>query len=71
MAYVYLQDVFRFIDQRLAETRNTLEKMKTLPAEKRFQEGRIEALSGFRNFLEINLVPKLPRRIRKSYSEKP
>ena len=70
MAYVYLLDICRFIDQRLTETRKSLDKIKITPAAKRFQEGRIEALSDFKDFLEQNFIPRLPRRIKKSYVDK-
>ena len=36
------------------------------PNEIKFQEGRIKALTDFRNYLATNFNPKLPRRIRQA-----
>ena len=67
MAYVYLTDMCKQIDIRLAEAKSMFEKLESDPVERQFQKGRIDALSDFKAFLEENYVPKLPRRIRQSY----
>ena len=70
MAYTYLLDMYEFIDQRLAATKNELVKKNGEPAEIKFIEGRNRALSEFQNFLVNNYIPKLPRRIREGYFSK-
>ena len=67
MAYVYLLDLHKFIDQRLAKAKQSVDSTEHDPSEKRFHEGRIEILSDFKVFLNENLNPKLPRRIREKY----
>ena len=67
MAYVYLIDMFQYIDNRLSEAENTKNSAEVNATEKRFHEGRTEALSDFKKFLEKNYIQKLPNRIRKSY----
>ena len=70
MAYTYLLDMYKLIDQRIEEARATaidsvgqLEKVK-------FQEGRIKALMNFKDYLTAHLNFKLPRRIRLSLEKK-
>jgi len=67
MAYGYLLDLHKLIDQRLSEAGQSVENTENDPGEIRFHEGRIEILSVFKDFLTENLNPKLPRRIRESY----
>ena len=67
MAYVYLMDMNKFIEQRLARTREALENQNGDPSEKKFIDGRTRVLVDFRDFLNKNYIPKLPRRIRESY----
>jgi hypothetical protein len=67
MAYVYLLDLHRLIDQRLAKARQSIGNTKNDPVEKRYHEGRIESLLDLKAFLTENLNPKLPSKIRKSY----
>ena len=69
MAYVYLLDLHKFTDERLAKAKLSLKMTGQDPGEKRFHEGRIEVLSDFKIFLNENLNPKLPRRIREKYFE--
>ena len=70
MAYVYLLDMQKYIDQRLAITREALENQNNGLPERKFIEGRIHVLAEFQEFLADNYIPKLPRRIRASYLEK-
>ena len=67
MAYVYLIDMFHYIGKRLSEAENSRSSACADAMEKRFHEGRVEALSDFKQFLEKSYIQKLPNRIRKSY----
>ena len=64
MAYIYLLDIYKLIDQRLEDAKAILGNASDNPHEKQYQEGRIKALIDFRDYLIINFNPKLPRRIR-------
>ena len=70
MAYTYLLDMFKFIDQRLVGTTEEQIKQNGSPARMKYVEGRHRALSDFQNFLINNYIPKLPRRIREGYFSK-
>ena len=67
MAYVYLLDMNKFIEQRLARSKEALENLNGDPSEKKFIDGRTSVLVDFQEFLNENYIPKLPRRIRESY----
>ena len=67
MAYIYLLDLYKLIDQRLADARSSIRELADDPMEKKFHEGRIRALLDFKDYLIKNLNPKLPRRIRQTY----
>ena len=67
MAYVYLLDMNKFVEQRIAGAKDALEKLNGNLSEKQFLEGRTSALLDFQNFLMENYIPKLPRRIRETY----
>ena len=64
MAYIYLLDIYKLIDQRLEDAKATLGNASGKPHEKQYQEGRIKALMDFKDYLIKNFNPKLPRRIR-------
>ena len=67
MAYVYLLDLYKYIDERLDQATDGRDKANyDLPLGK-FEQGRIDALTEFRHFLKDNFNPKLPRRIREAY----
>ena len=70
MAYIYLLDIHKLIDQRLEEANSSIGELSDDPIETKFQEGRVKALSGFKDYLTKNLNPKLPGRIRKVYEAK-
>jgi len=70
MAYVYLLDMNKFVEQRIAGAQNALEKSNGCPSEKQFHDGRTSALLDFQEFLMENYIPKLPRRIRETYLNK-
>jgi hypothetical protein len=64
MAYIYLLDIYKLIDQRIEDAKTNLERQSGDRNEKKYQEGRIKALMDFKAFLIKNFNPKLPRRIR-------
>jgi len=66
MAYIHLLDIYKLIDQRIAEAQMAMKNGSGDPNENKFQEGRIKALTDFQNYLATNFNPKLPRRIRQS-----
>ena len=67
MAYIYLLDIYKLIDQRIEEAKTAMGKAAGGdPIEKKYQEGRIKALSDFKEYLVQDFNPKLPRRIRQS-----
>lgn len=66
MAYVYLLDLHRLVDQRLAEAVQFVDNTTNNPGEIRFHQGRIAILSDFKDFLTEHLNPKLPRRMREN-----
>lgn len=68
MAYIYLLDIYKFIDQRLEDANSSIGELAEDPMGTKFQEGRIRALSDFKDYLTKNLNPKLPHRIRQTYN---
>lgn len=67
MAYTYLLDLYKLIDQRLEDANLSMGEPANDPKGKRFHEGRIKALLDFKDYLTQNMNPKLPRRIRQNY----
>ena len=67
MAYVYLLDMKKFLEQRISGAESALENLDGSPSEKQFLDGRTSALLDFQEFLMENYIPKLPRRIRETY----
>ena len=65
MAYIYLLDIYKLIDQRIEDANAALANVCGDPNEKKFQEGRIKALTDFKDYLTQNLNSRLPGRIRK------
>ena len=70
MAYVYLLDMHKFIEKRIADASDALEKVGSDTPGKSLQQGRIDTLTQFHDFLKENFNPKLPRRIRQAYFKK-
>ena len=70
MAYVYLLDMTKFVEKRIAGASRELENSNSSPSAKLFIEGRISALLDFQELLLQNYIPKLPRRIRQAYLNK-
>ncbi len=69
MAYIYLLNLYEIIDKKLNEAKNCVDAVPNEPEKVKFQEGRIQALSEFKEFLINNLNAKLPRRIRQQLKE--
>jgi len=70
MAYVYLLDMDKFLEQRIAGARNARENLADGSSEEQFLDGRTSALLEFQEFLRENYIPRLPRRIRETYLNK-
>ena len=70
MAYTYLLDIYKLIDKRLEYANSLIDELADDPIETKFQEGRVRALSDFKDYLTKNLNPKLPGRIRRVYETK-
>ena len=70
MAYIHLLDIYKLIDQRIEDAKAALGNVSADPNEKKYQEGRIKALTDFKDYLVQNLNPKLPRRIREDFELK-
>jgi len=67
MAYVYLLDLYKYIDESLGEATDGLDQADGDVPNAKFEQGRIDALTEFQDFLKKNFNPKLPRRIRKTF----
>ncbi len=67
MAYIYLLDLYKYIEERVDEASNGLDKADGDAPTAKFEQGRIDALTEFQVFLKDNFNPKLPRRIRETY----
>ena len=67
MAYVYLLDLYKNIDERLAQATDGRDQANADLSLEKFEQGRIDALTEFQEFLQENFNPKLPRRIRETY----
>ena len=70
MAYVYLLDLYKYIDERLGQAADGLDNADGDLLSVKYEQGRIDALSEFKDFLKENFNPKLPRRIRESLIQK-
>ena len=70
MAYVYLLDLYKYIDERLNQATDGLNRAAGDVTTVRFEQGRIDTLTEFQEFLKENFNPKLPRRIRDSLAGK-
>ena len=70
MAYVYLLDLYKYVDERLGNPPEGLDQADGDVSIRKFEQGRIDALTEFQNFLKENFNPKLPRRIRETYVDK-
>ena len=70
MAYIYLLDIYKLIDQRIEDAKAAMGNVSTDSNEIKYQEGRIKALTDFKEYLVQNLNPRLPRRIKESFELK-
>lgn len=68
MSHTYLIDIYDLIDQRLEEASEELRSGTSDGGGTRFQQGRCEILTEFKQFLAERYNRKLPRRIRNKYS---
>ncbi len=69
MAYIYLLNLHEKIDKKLIEAKKSIDTASNEPEKIKFIQGRIQALSEFKEFLNNNLNSKLPRRIRQRLKE--
>ncbi|MBC8441686.1 MAG: hypothetical protein H8D87_18620 [Deltaproteobacteria bacterium] len=69
MAYIYLLNLHEIIDKRLNEAQKCIDNASNASEKAKFLEGRIQALSEFKEFLIDNLNIKLPRKIRQRLKE--
>ena len=70
MAYIYLFEIYKLVDHRIEDAKAAMENLSGGPMEKKFQQGRIKALSDFKDYLIQNFNPRLPRRIREDFERK-
>ena len=68
MSHTYLLDLYELIDQRMEEASRDLCSETFDGAGTRFQQGRCEVLTEFKQFLAERYNKKLPRRIRNKYT---
>ena len=69
MAYIYLLNLHEKIDKKLIEAKKSVDNASNEPEKIKFIQGRIQALSEFKEFLNNNLNSKLPRKIRQRLKE--
>ena len=67
MSHTYLIDLYDLIDQRIEEASEELRSGMSDGGGTRFQQGRCEVLTEFKQFLAERYNRKLPRRIRNKY----
>ena len=67
MAYVYLLDLYKYIDERLDDATDGFNKTDGDEPTGKFEQGRIDTLTELKEFLKVNFNPKLPKRIRETY----
>jgi hypothetical protein len=65
MAYSYLLDLYQVLAERQEEILKAGESPGLTPAEKHYQQGRLDANTDFLAFLKDNYHAKLPRRLQK------
>lgn len=68
MSHTYLIDLYELIDQRIEEASEELRSGTSDGGGTRFQQGRCEVLTEFKQFLAERYNRKLPRRIRNKYT---
>lgn len=68
MSHTYLLELYELIDQRMEEASEELRSGTSDGGGTRFQQGRCEVLSEFKQFLAERYNRKLPRRIKNKYA---
>ncbi len=59
MAYVYLLDLYKYIEKRLAEATDARDQADGDGPTRKFEQGRIDALTEFQDFLKKNFNPSV------------
>ena len=70
MSHNFLFETYKFIDDRLDHINQELKKNDVSSTKRQYFAGRIDALCEIESFLEKNLKPKLPKRLRQNFSGK-
>ncbi len=71
MSHNYLLDTHAFLNRQMTAAKEMLERVAGNSSEKRFVEGRIEALKELQAYFNDTLNPKLPRRLYKQLRPDP
>lgn len=64
MAYSYLLDLYRVLDEREQEIRGRQAEPAASRETRYLLEGRLDAVTDFHSFLKENFHSRLPRRLR-------
>jgi len=70
MSHNFLFETYKFIDDRLEHINQELVKNAVGNTNRQYVAGRIDALCEIESFLERNIKPKLPKRLRLNFSSK-
>ncbi len=65
MAYSYLRNLYKALDERKKEIELQMQKIAGDPEQEQYQRGRLTTITGFTTFLQENYNQKLPRRLQK------
>ncbi len=68
MSHTYLIDLYALIQKRMEETTEEMNILAEENSDVEFQQGRLDTLCEFKQFLAGKYTNKLPRRIRGKYS---
>ena len=70
MSHNFLFETYKFIDDRLEHINQELVKNAVDNTNRQYVAGRIDGLCAIESFLERNIKPKLPKRLRQNFSSK-
>ena len=70
MSHNFLFETYKFINDRLEHINQELVKNAVDNTNRQYVAGRIEALCEIESYLERNIKPKLPKRLRQNFSSK-
>ena len=70
MSHNFLFETYEFINDRLEHINRELVKNAVDNTNRQYIAGRIDALCEIESFLERNIKPKLPKRLRQNFSSK-